>query len=204
MTRKRKIHEDTDLTDLMNTGDLVDIWIEPLTAESLGKADPEDMDDDFPYATSEIRARLAGRFRGVVTEVRPWYVTMEADGDDHYENGCELTWGREELTHVQVVGRGDSTQGRFGNLRLSFRSGRIYAGPLSYREVTSAEVSAIAHVRGWVYPCDPHDNEDREEAWDFDTRIAPCGFSNGCQDCTLDELDEALDWCAARLWGYEP
>lgn len=201
--RKRLLHSDINLDELTTVGDVVLLYTKPLTVEDLGVAGH---DFDLEINLSDVRARLAGTVRGRVVSV--WHAGLEIStrDDPNHEDGCMIDFdASSDLTAIQVLEeKSESPRIVAGDITLYFHDGRIFVDldddDVDF-EVEPALVSAIARVRNWTYDNDDSDDDDREQAWDHRILITPEGFQCGCQSCTLEELDELLDWCADRFWG---
>jgi hypothetical protein len=203
---KHTVRPGMDLHDLCKPGDVVRVWLLPIHKYTLNG----DQNESSPYMDgSDLPAILAGTFTATVESTH--YVECGSSENDNGEGialrdlslaayskpDYNLELLSAQLTHIQVIKAAPAPEvATFGNMRLEWTRDRVLF--CNGRAVTPALVAGVWSMRNRPLPAAAA-GLDLTANWDNGIRLHPGGFVCGCASCTLEELDQALDWVAQKL-----
>jgi len=154
-----------------------------------------------------------GEIKGIIKKGHPDFcfsdgVLIETKADPHYEDGYVVFIEAKNLeaidvkTWIEVCNVGDY-------INIYFNGKYLIAKHKEKDEDEDIElspelISTIASVRNYYYEGSPSPDSEKgkREFRDFDIFFTSDSVEFGCYgSMSFKDLDNALDWCAARLWG---
>lgn len=206
MSRKLKVTESSNLSEMAKVGDVIEITFLPLSKYKYNKngdLEPSINVNEIPQITKETKKYKVSDIDGDSIDV----ISFDGDTEEIFQ------FNNNQITHIKVIEKSKRDYASFGSsLEIEYYgdSEEIEING-EYIDDSKFFIASIIKDLGWTmsggdakeffesnYTCD----EINGNTWS----LGHYGFGCGCVSCSTEELYEALEWITEKFgwtdWSF--